>query len=179
MAKIAINAVFKINIVLICLSVLFQYNVFAQEAISIQPGEGVGVLKLDDSLESVNEKMGQIRADEMQKVRSAGDTEMWLLYQNMGQTLVYDYSTKRLKKIIVTNSALYVENTEIHVGSDTSEVIAYVIAYNNDTMLPIKTPDNEQNRTIWSYQKLGIGFWIDNQEGTVYAIEVMYREEDE
>lgn len=174
MAKIAINTVFKINIVLICLSVLFQNNVFAQEAISIQPGEGIGVLKLDDSLKSVNEKMGKIRADEMQKVKSAGGTEMWLSYQDMGQTLVYDYSTKRLKKIIVTNSALYVENTEIHVGSDTSEVIAYY-----DTMPRTITTDNEQNRTIWSYQRLGIGFWIDNQEQTVYAIEVMYREEDE
>jgi len=169
--KIGINEFIRIKIVLVCLFVLFQNNALAQQAIFIQPGEGVGVLKLDDSLESINGIMGKIRADNLQKVRSAGGIEMWLLYQDMGLTLIYDYSTKKLKRIIVTSGAMYVEDTNIHVGSDTSDVIAYY-----DTTHRTTTTDSERKKIIWNYPEMGIGFWIGEQEQTIYAIEVMRRE---
>lgn len=157
MIKYRVSITFKFviaNIVFIC---LFQNYLLAQGDALIVPGEGVGVLKLGDSSEKIKRGIGSIRVNSLHKVK---DNEMWLLYRDLGMTLVFDYKTKELKKIIVLTVGLLVENTGISVGSSESDVRRY-----------FKDPKCSKEGDL-DYPDLGIKFYIKKEYKKVRAIEV-------
>ncbi len=135
----------------------------------IQPGVGVGVLKLGDTVDDVYAKLGQRKADRVQRVAYKGRTEIWLTYDDMGMALVYDDARKRLERIVVTSKGLLVERTGIRVGSSGGDVEKY---YGGEQ----RTRQLEGQNELWVYPGLGVSFTVNGAEQRVDSITVMPRE---
>jgi len=151
--------------VLILLIGLSNKSLPAQGNALIVPGEEVGVLKLGNSIGFITQDLGNIEPSTVRKVEDGEIKEMWLSYKDLGLTLIFDYATKTLKRIIVLSPSLLVKGTGIHVGSKESEVLEY-----------FKEPSKEGKTNELDYPQLGIKFIIRENERTVYAIEINAKE---
>jgi hypothetical protein len=82
-------------------------------------------------------------------------------FKDLGLTLVFDYETKKLKKIIVLIPRLLVKGTAIRVGSKRSEVLKYF-------------KDSSKNSKIdeLDYPFLAVVFYFKEDYRTVRGIEV-------
>ena len=161
---------FSIALISLCFSLLLQERTFAQESNFIQPGIGVGNLKLGEDIKKINNKIN-IKYDEIKKVGQEVNSEMWLSYKKIGLTLVYDYERKTLKKIIVTNKALLVENSKISVGSSITDLRQYKNSHEDKALVYDKDPIRK-NIEGWDFVYLGIKFWINWNDQRIFAIEV-------
>lgn len=160
---------FSVALISLCFSILLQERSFAQESNLIHPGIGVGILKLDAKKEEIDKIVGKY--DEIKKVVQQNNPEMWLSYKKIGLTLVYDYERKTLKKIIVTNKALIVENTKISVGSSITDLRQYKNSHEDKAFAYDKDP-KRKNIEGWDFVGLGIKFWINWNDQKIFAIEV-------
>jgi hypothetical protein len=138
----------------------------ASEDAVIQPGTGVGALKLGISLDVAYNKIGQRKADSARQVVKAGiSKEIWLTYNDMGITLVIN-PEKTLERIIVTSSGLLVERNGLRVGSSAADVEkSYGVAEKKTAL--------EGDGELWSYPSLGISFTINKNEKRVDVITIM------
>jgi hypothetical protein len=161
MSESKIFAFLKYLMAFILFISLFQNTLWPQGNALIVPGEGVGVLKLGESYHFIIQDLGDIAPSSWRKVQGEMNIEIWLSYKDLGMTLVFDYETKKLEKIIVLSQSLLVENTGIHVGSKESDVKKY-----------FKDPSKDSKANELDYPHLGINFFIKNEDKTVYAIEV-------
>ncbi len=130
----------------------------------IQPGIGVGVLKLGDGIEAVYVKIGKKKADRALKVGRGSGAEVWLSYNDMGITLVFN-AARQVERIIVTSKGLPVERTAIRVGSSAADV--------EKNYGPGEKRKIEGNGELWKYPHQGISFTIDTVEKRVDVITVM------
>ena len=148
-------------VVLLLISSSFDNNLLAQGNALIVPGEEVGVLKLGNPIGFITQDLGNIEPSSWHKEEDGTSTEMWLSYRDLGLTLIFDYETKKLKRIMVMTPSLLVKDTGIHVGSKESEVLGY---FNN--------PSKGGKANELDYPQLGIKFLIKENKRTVYAIEI-------
>ncbi|MBI4649876.1 hypothetical protein HY745_00985 [Candidatus Desantisbacteria bacterium] len=132
----------------------------------IQPGVGVGVLKLGDTPVDISRKLEGKKADIAKKIVYDSTVEMWLSYVDMGVTLIYD-TNKSIKSIIVTNKELLLEESGIHVGSAKSNVLKN---YKGEKR-PIRQINN--NIELWEYPDLGIIFFVNITKELVDSIKVI------
>jgi len=132
----------------------------AQGNALIMPGEGVGVLRLGEPISFVKQDLENVDPSTSRLIEEGGQRKVALSYRNHGLTLIFDFKTKQLGKIIVQSQRLLVENTGIHVGSRASDVVRYF----KD---PVKGSENEMD-----YPQLGINFILDKSGMTISAIEV-------
>lgn len=134
---------------------------------NIQPGTGVGALKLGDDVEVAHEKIGRRMADKAQRLVYQDVEDVWLSYNDLGITLVFDYR-KKLKNIIVTSKGLIVEGTGIRIGSEVDEVERN---YGKSNTVRKINGSSE----IWEYPNIGINFTINNIERQIDVITVTNR----
>ena len=73
----------------------------------------------------VMQDLGNIEPSSLRKVEDGANSEMWLSYIDLGLTLVFDYGTRKLKKIIVLTPRLLVKGTGIRVERKLSECLEY------------------------------------------------------
>jgi len=164
MLKNKIKQYLKYLIALLFINGLFNNTLSAQGNALIVPGEEVGVLKLGNPIGFITQDLGNIEPSRRRKVEDGTSSEMWLSYKDLGLTLVFDYETKKLKKIVVVTPSLLVEGTGIHVGSKKSEVLEY-----------FKEPSKASKTNELDYPQLGIKFIIKEHDRTVYAIEIKWK----
>jgi hypothetical protein len=131
----------------------------------IVPGEEVGVLKLGNLVGFITRDLGNIEPSTVRKVEEGETKEMWLSYTDLGLTLIFDYATKTLKRIIVLTPSLLVKGTGVHVGSKEAEVLDY-----------FKKPSKDSKANELDYPHLGINFLIKESDRTVSAIEIKAKE---
>ena len=153
----------------ICCIALLQKDISAQEDNFIRPGIGVGKLRLGASNSDLNKIINR-KFNDIKKVGPEKDFEMWLSYKNMGLTLIYS-KDKKLKRIVVTNRALLVENTRISVGSSITILRQYRNIFSDEDR-EIEDVNKKKNVESWDYENLGIKFWINWNDQKIFAIEV-------
>lgn len=175
MCGLKINRAVVITAISICCIAFLQKEIFAQEDNFIRPGIGVGKFKLGVSNEVINEIIKR-KFDDIQKVSSEEDFEMWLSYKKMGLTLIYS-KDKKLKRIRVINKALLVENTRISVGSYVTDLRRYKKIF-KDIDTKIKNTVRKKNTNPLDFEKLGIKFWISWNDQKIFAIEVKEKKLD-
>lgn len=159
----------------ICLLVLLKEDISSQEDNFIRPGIGVGKLRLGESNEAINKIINR-KFDDIKKIGPEDDFEMWLSYKSMGLTLIYN-KEKILKRIMVTNKALFVENSRISVGSSIMDLRKYTEIFRDEDR-EIRDVDRRRNTESWDYESIGIKFWISRNDQRIFAIEVKEKEVD-
>jgi len=176
MCGLKINRALVITAISICCIGFLQKEILAPEVNFIRPGIGVGKIKLGLSNKVINEIIKR-KFDNIKKAGPEDDFEMLLSYKNMGLTLVYNNIDKKLKRIIVTNKVLFVENTRISVGSSVTDLRKHKKIF-RDKDKRIKNIDKEKNIESWDYENLGIEFWISWNDQKIFAIEVKEKKVD-
>lgn len=161
MLKNKIKQHLKYLIALLLIGGLFNNTLLAQGNALIVPGEEVGVLKLGNPIGFITQDLGNIEPSSWHKEEDGTSSEMRLSYKDMGLTLVFDYGTKKLKKVVVVTPSLLVKGTGIHVGSKEVEVLEY-----------FKDPSKEGKANELDYPQLGIKFVVKENDRTVCAIEI-------
>ena len=151
----------KYLIALLLIGGLFNNTLLAQGNALIVPGEEVGVLKLGNPIGFITQDLGNIEPSSWRKAGDGTSSEMRLSYRDLGLTLIFDYETKKLKRIMVMTPSLLVKDTGVHVGSKESEVLEY-----------FDNPSKEGKTNELDYPQLGIKFIIKENERIVYAIEI-------
>lgn len=167
MLKIKIIKTLVITTVSICFLILFQENISSQEDNLIRPGIGVGNLRLGENNEAINKIINR-KFDDIKKIGPEDDFEIWLSYKSIGLTLIYN-KEKILKRIMVTNKALFVENSRISVGSSIMDLRKYTEIFRNEDRIII---DVDRRTESWDYENIGIKFWISRNDQRIFAIEV-------
>ncbi len=142
---------------------------FAGEEGLIQPGTGVGVLKLGDPMSAAFGKLANTKADSAEEVVSEGRSEVWFKYGAMGITLIVDDQAKKILRIIVTSKGLILEKTGLHVGSTAAEV-------EKSYGPPDKKTKLDKNGSLWEYISSGVSFTINDAESRVDVITIMGRQ---
>ena len=135
----------------------------------INPGVGVGTIRLNDNISKVFNNIGQRKADTAKRV----DDEVWMTYEDMGLTLGFDKSQK-LKRIIVTSRGLLMEKTGIHVGSKISDVeMNYCRNAKGTRSRPQREAGGSGNTQFWKCPEQGIIFTVNTVEERVEAITII------
>ena len=135
----------------------------AQGNALIVPGKGVGVLELGEPINFIQQDLDNTEPSNWRVTEEGNKKKVVLSYKDFGLTLVFDFETKRLERIIVMSPNLLVEGTGIHVGSSREEVLRY-----------FKNPDGEAKGEL-DYPGRGIKFILNKSLNAVYAIEVRER----
>lgn len=175
MVKIKFIKTFAIMTISICCLFVLQKDIASREDIFIRPGIGVGKLRIGETNEEINKIINR-KFDDIKKIGTKDDYEMWLSYKSMGLTLIYS-KEKILKRISVTHKALYLENTRISVGSSVSDIKRYSGIF-KDKDRKILDIDKKRNIESWDYEKLGIKFWISWKDQRIFTIEVKEKKVD-
>ncbi len=144
---------------------VWSYVCQAGEETVIQPGTGVGALKIGMPLDAAYRSIGQRKADIARQVEAGATREIWLTYSDMGITLVVN-PDKMVERIIVTSPGLLVERNGLRIGSTVTEVEKYYGEAKKKTAIG-------ENGELWSYPSIGISFTIDRVEKRVDVITVM------
>lgn len=143
----------------------------------IQPGQGVGVLKLGETIEQSYQKLGKKKADAAENVvygkeKGKEKKEVWFSYWDMGLTLVYSNEGNdkgKLIRIIVSSKGLPVERTGLRVGSPLTDLERYYPK-------PESPKEMGGGRELWEYSDQGISFTVNRVERRVDVITVMPKE---
>lgn len=171
----------------ILLLTLIPKPAFNQGDAMIIPGVGVGVLKLGERVDKILEKIDSKYAKQWRGAKESGDKKiMWLSLEELGMSLAFDFHTRTLRKILVLTEALLVQSTGIRVGSSEKKVMKYLgdAGMHHQTEVPPEhteersgRPEEDRKLLIHSmdYPRLGIKFYINQEDHTVYTIEVYER----
>jgi hypothetical protein len=177
-------------------------HLLAAELLVIYPGEGIGEIKLGDSVRRVVE-LWKEKSDEIKKVEFTLDknkkvTEFLLFYKRRGIIFVCEPDQK-IKRIIIKNPSFPVKENGLHIGSSTSEIErAYqgtkseknskkesekikALLYGGDNELSAKRVQRQHRSPQYSfspYSGHGIVFALDDDKKEVIAITIIRPEKE-
>ncbi len=147
---------------------------FAQEQYTIYPGQGIGTIRLGNPQDVVNGQIGTRPPSEIRRVTvegtngRQGSVDVWLSYQPMGLTFVYDETSRKLRRIIVTTRIYFVKagSAILKVGDRQDQIPA---SWENREA-GVRGKQNEALDKI-TFPKAGIEFWVDTAD-KIFAIVV-------
>jgi hypothetical protein len=140
----------------------------------IYPGKGVAEFVLGDVFQRVNSTF-KVESDIVNRVSGeSGAEELWFSYDSIGFTLIYDYETQILNRIIVKNKSFFVVDTRLSIGSDAVEIKRYFdeIPETRRPLAVTKGTETKSNFLIWDFPNKGIEFWIDVEQMRIVSIAV-------
>jgi len=146
-----------------------DYSIAVRNSNRIKPGIGVGRILLGEKYQDIAPILNR-EHDDMRKAGEGADAEMHLSYEKMGLTLIYDAANKHLKKILVTNKALLIDQTDISVGSSASQLRKYLKKQRMEPSIEVRA--GRRPIEIWDFEEEGIAFWIDQDDQIIIAIEI-------
>jgi hypothetical protein len=156
-------SIFLVFVAAFCCSVLpgNGAEILENKSIStIEPGTGIGNIRIGDDLADVVKKMVKKPSDG-KTVRSGVLTEYWVGYTDMGIT--YIFNEKRiLTRIATTNPGIVVQQKGIRVGSSTKDIER---AYG-----PGRVRKIDDKYEQWIYENRGINFTINRNTEKIEAI---------
>ena len=132
----------------------------------IEPGIGLGNIKLDDSLSDVLSRMDRKKPSSGKTVRSGNRVEYWLSYEDMGITFIFN-ENERLERIAVSNPGIVLQNSDIRANSSLRDM-ERVYGLGNSRKL------NEKYE-LRMYSSLGISFTINRLTERIETITIEKR----
>jgi hypothetical protein len=157
--KIIVAAVIIVIFAAICQSEERPVN---KSIAVMEPGVGIGNIKLGDNLSDVIRKMGKKPSDG-KTIRSGRLTEYWLNYTDVGITFIFD-SDRKLKRIAVSNPGIVTEQKGIRASSSVRDLERL---YGRGETKNIN--DRYEQRT---YKDKGISFTVSKDSGKIEAITI-------
>lgn len=170
------------------------------DATYIEPGDGVGAIKINQTINKIYIKLAGRKSDKMETVlvdtgNQEKEVEFWYHYYELGLVIIYcpevDDSIKKnepadqqkiilkSKRIIVTNRGIFVKDTSLRVGEKITALKNYGYGKPADqSKVRILKEDDKKNPLIeaWDYPEEGLSIWIDKKAQVIYAIEVREKE---
>jgi hypothetical protein len=134
----------------------------------IEPGSGVGVFSLGDTLKTVRAKMGN---DDPTRVVKRGDS-LLVMYDKAGLVFIAD-TAKTVKAVHVSSANLVVAGTSIGVGSTAGDVrTAFGTPDGERKDSPRQKKEISAPRDELSYAALGVRFLMEEKTQLVREIAV-------
>lgn len=140
-----------------------------EEQAYIYPGEGVGHIELNMKYRKIREIIkAEFNLRALQKVSFGNESEVWVPYDSLGLVLICeDNDDQKIKRIMVKNKSLFVEGTNISVGSSLSELREQFEGQERE-----EYRDEQQKLITWDFKRSGIKFWISMEDFKIFTIEV-------
>ena len=129
----------------------------------MDPGIGIGNIKIGDQLQDVIARMGRKPSDGKTVSLANNRTEYWLDFKDLGITFIFD-EKRELQRIAVSNPGIIIRSNGIRVDNSVNDIER---VYGDSEVKKI----NEQYiQRI--YRDKGVGFTINVDTGKIEAITI-------